>query len=979
MTEPPTAGLVLVTVFGLVAAATPVLADPGCEAAGVRLELVPAPPDGFGDACPVLARLLSTPEPSAASATTAVARRLSALAAFAAVDCDGDGADGRITTATPFAGVACRLRPRLLVRRASIDASLPFSLLTDDLRRRVFLRPGAPIDDDEALARQEDRLRRFLAREGHPSARVRVDTATIGGAAPYLGLELRVAVDAGPALPLGRVEVSGGGPIPDHEIEAGLRHHVLLFFEESFEPERFEEDVDALTRRLARAGHPGARVRARWAPDEGGEAIRAELIVTPGPKLGVRYEGLEPLDPDDVEDALSFESANAADALEIETSAEAIRGRLQRAGYPAATVKARTEGTDPARLDVVFAVDLGSRRVVRRIELRGARALPAERALEEANLITRVESLLARGRWVDAWIARDRRHLQAVFRGLGYGAAAVEARRVPVGEDGIAVVFEVTEGPRRTTRTLELVALPSELPAGGLESRLRLAPGRPFDDEALAADRRLVIASLAAAGWTDARVEVEARVPPAELGGEVDVRLVAHPGRRARFGGLWLRGAFRTTRGTILRELDMEPGDALDVSKVGRARRRLAALGLFGTIDLRLARTASVGASEMETWLLASLEEKSVVTLDLVLSFATDDLFSVGFDLRDRNLFGRAVRLEAEARLSNAAGLIDEDLRIGRRDRVAARLGVDRPFGAPFDLEGTSQLDIEDRALFRERRVGGGVAISRRWLSREACGVCPDLSTALGYDLASTAFDPRGELAVAIGASRATIGRVFLRGSADRLDDPIDPHRGYRVDARVELADPGLALGISTDARFTRLLGSAQAYLELGSPIRIRYGEDGLLGGPVVIGLAFDAATARPFGGGVLPITEGFEYGGDLSVRGLSRRATAALIPGARHRIVANAELRWYLLPRLPIGALQLAGFVDLGTVANLSAELFDETTISVGPALRWVTPVGPLSAAWGWPVLRPPRLVAAAPDAIAASGRFHLSLGYAF
>jgi hypothetical protein len=43
------------------------------------------------------------------------------------------------------------------------------------------------------------------------------------------------------------------------------------------------------------------------------------------------------------------------------------------------------------------------------------------------------------------------------------------------------------------------------------------------------------------------------------------------------------------------------------------------------------------------------------------------------------------------------------------------------------------------------------------------------------------------------------------------------------------------------------------------------------------------------------------------------------------------------------------------------------------------VTPIGPLSLAYGWPVVRPPSIVASRPDAAPTRGRLHVVLGQSF
>ncbi|RYF11560.1 MAG: hypothetical protein EOO40_03120 [Deltaproteobacteria bacterium] len=208
----------------------------------------------------------------------------------------------------------------------------------------------------------------------------------------------------------------------------------------------------------------------------------------------------------------------------------------------------------------------------------------------------------------------------------------------------------------------------------------------------------------------------------------------------------------------------------------------------------------------------------------------------------------------------------------------------------------------------------------------------------------------------------------------DTRDAPLDPHRGWALDGRFELGLPAFAGPLPGAAPFWRTLVGAQGYIRLATAHLWRLEAGDYVGGDLVLALSLSYDAAGPIGaGGFVPSSETFAYGGDFSVRGLPKDASRAAIE-ALAAATASAELRLYLL-RLGFGTLQLAGFVDLGTVAGSSDGLFVQTTCTAGPALRYVTPVGPLSLAWGLPMHMAPALRDVAPP----HGRLHFSFGYAF
>src|SRR6185437_8168282 len=107
--------------------------------------------------------------------------------------------------------------------------------------------------------------------------------------------------------------------------------------------------------------------------------------------------------------------------------------------------------------------------------------------------------------------------------------------------------------------------------------------------------------------------------------------------------------------------------------------------------------------------------------------------------------------------------------------------------------------------------------------------------------------------------------------SIDKRDSPIDPHKGYRWDGRLDIAHPVLAGPFYNDAHaFWRIITSIQGFVTLGTPLARRIDENRRIGGPLVAALSLQYNAAGPWShNGYVPVSESFAYGGDFSVRGL--------------------------------------------------------------------------------------------------------------
>lgn len=965
--------LAYLAVFYAAAAEHPVEARAVCAAPRsaplVRFELAIAPWRSWPALCERLAHaVVPAPPPFDSAAAERASERLRATGYFATARCEpsGDGAELR-----------CTMTPQQMVKEVELDGDIPFALIEADLERRVFLRPGALVRGEDDLSRQRERLQQYLEDEGYFGSTVRIEPSLVSGAEPNQGVRLDVRIDAGPSYPLGVVSIRGDAVIETEEARDELEHHWLPFVPMRFRPMHFSNDLDELEQTIRRRGWPRASVRGHYAVDEEAGRVDAYLTIDSGPRLRLTFIGNTAIDDGDLEELAPFGEEGIIDATAVDTMRRRITTLYQRRGHYAVEVTSELREPAPGVRDITFRVNEGPRAEVVMMRWHGNVTFDADTLREATEMLSDDTGVTTAARWVQEWAERDVAALRRHYRDQGFPAAKLAMTYTRLGDDELVIDVWIDEGPRRVVESFALRGLPETLDERRLRRRLSLVQGQPYVEENAEADERLLLALLAANGYPRASLVQHIDAPPAETGGAVAVSYDVDAGERAVFGGFLVRGNFRTRRVVIDRVLELDAGVPLDVVAIGTATARLRALGIFSSVQLTPIDEIGTG----DTWLLAALEEREVKSLDLVASFATDDDFSVGADYGDRNLFGRAVDFSVELRLSNASELLAGFIpRIGNTDQLIARLRAPRPFGAPFDLGLSGFYSYQDKALFEERRTGGAVALVRTLLERSACRHCPDLLGSLQYELGSNeTFRPIPE-----GAN--TIARVFPRLRADRTDSLVDPQKGFTVDTRLELAQPLFAFGLPEARRFWRYLGAGSAYVILGTPFAKRTRGDLIVGGRVVLATSAQYGAGGPLGDDpALPESEAFFYGGDTSVRGLQERASLAGEPNAHYLFTGSLELRWYLLRNLGFGTLQVAGFTDYGTVSRDLDDLFADFTVTAGPVLRYVTPVGPISLAYGWPIVRADSLVRAeeaAPDEPApapSGGRLHFSFGYHF
>ena len=949
----------------------------------VTLEQDEADPEIWEEACPTLVRFLSLPPPPWSAA---LAQR--SAAALRQMDYFRNATCSIESNSANANDLRCSLQPKFIVTDSAVLGDLPLALPRDDIKHRLFLRPGAGVPSlPPAVQRQKSRLLAYFASEGYPDAKIEVEAHTEPCKLLQQGVRITVHIDAGAALEIRQVNLQGDIPIDAATLRDAFVHPIFFKWgRHRFRRAQLDDDVADVTTLLQEKGWPAGRVQARMRrlDSSAAEISQCDIDVTvdSGPQVVQEFTGNKALSTSTLEDLATFRKAGAVDALEIENTRSAMLAKYQEDGFDSAHIQMQVDRDDRQRTHVLWSVDEGPRRHLGAVTFRG-NSLPEAQLVEGAEMLLRPSGAVFRQHWVDAYVAHDTQALMAYYRHQGFPSAQVEITRQPRG-DGSSIEAWVTvqEGPRERVCSVHVQGLPSDLPWSSVRTRLEQHDGAPFEAAALESDADVLRASLAGMGYLHAVVTSQTSRDTRDGITEVSVTQQVVPGPQAVQAGLMISGNLRTLPSTFEAEFSTHDGAHLDVTEIGTAQKRLGALRIFNSVQLR---PLTANPNDANTWIFASVQEQPSRTLDAVLSYSTDDDFGVGADFRDRNLFGRALALDATVRLGNTFELINPHLRIGNVDRLQVKLRAPHPFGIPIDAEATVLLENQDPALFFYRHVGGTGTLTRTLLERDTCKHCPSIVARLGYELVEAEYRQKEDTPNSLlppGAPTnlpsATIGRLIPGFTVDGRDQPLDPRRGYALDVRFDIAHPALAGPLVKRAvAFWRFIGGLQGYLTLATPRLARLDTDHWLGGPLVLALSSQYSAAGPWTAhGSVPLSETFAYGGDFSVRGLASKASSVTLL-AHTMLVGSAELRWYLLD-LWIGTLALAGFVDVGTVAPGPRRLFQQTTVSVGPVLRYVTPVGPLSLAYGIAVVRPPEL-ALFPAALPPHGRVHFSFGASF
>jgi outer membrane protein assembly factor BamA len=374
------------------------------------------------------------------------------------------------------------------------------TIFEPDIIRRMRLRPGAPLASSAAacrlqIAREVERVRSYLQREGYPMAEVRIltkrgrDACQAVSERDYAPVHLIVHVRRNQPYRIGNVEIEGASSIAEAAIRSRFRRGRYctpdwLPLSRRCLIDRFSlEELNAAVQRVVdlyqARGYPAVRVRTdldfRHSDnfDPKRKTVDFTVIVNERRRIQVLFEGNHPVRfPDDrLRELLTFKDEGSYDDVEVSASAEAIRRHFQSLGHFEAQVT--YERFDLDELDrIVFTIHPGPELEVASVTFAGAGAIEAGDL--RAAVATQPGFPLT-----DGALAGDVAVLTELYRQRGYRAARVEvtvSRALPE-VDNAAVLAAIVASDASLLSGRQRAGAVAAGKAGGLYVRFAIDEG----------------------------------------------------------------------------------------------------------------------------------------------------------------------------------------------------------------------------------------------------------------------------------------------------------------------------------------------------------------------------------------------------------------------------------------------------------------------------------------------------------------------
>ncbi len=517
-------------------------------------------------------------------------------------------------------------------------------------------------------------------------------------------------------------------------------------------------------------------------------------------------------------------------------------------------------------------------------------------------------------------IAKARNDYAAILAGLyraGYYGGVIDIRVAGQEVTGLSLFAEFSENVPVTVH----VDPGGQFRFGTLEVQNPAVKGADFGFEPGLPARSSVleiVTQATIAAWRDrgfAKAALVGQDVVADHGlSQLDATLAFDPGPAVRFGLTSTEGSEAVDGDFITYMADIRPGARFDPDVLEAAQKRLARLGVFGSV--RVVEGDLVDGNALPVTI--AVQDRLPRRFGFGATYSSiDGLALEGFWLH-RNLFGRAEQLRLDASIAG----IDGTYAFDRYDYIlGASLTLPGVMDPDTDFKAAAELHHLNLAAYEDDSLALSVGLSHIFSDQ--------LSGSLFAGL------ERSRFTTGLGVDVATIADLEASAVWDSRDDDLDASRGFYLSAEVS---PYLTLETSTSG--VSAIAEARAYFALDEAAkfvvagRVKFGS---LIGPVLA----DAPPDRLF-----------FAGGGGSIRGYGYQSVGADVlagdpVGGLSLVETSLELRARVSDKIGV-----VGFLDAGLVGPDRFPNGGERFLAgAGMGLRYYTGLGPLRVDVATPV----------------------------
>jgi outer membrane protein insertion porin family len=639
------------------------------------------------------------------------------------------------------------------------------------------------------------------------------------------------------------------------------------------------------------------------------------------------FDGNENLTDEKLKENTTIKSQTFLDLQQVKESVERIRKKYQDDGYYNCQVIPVIQALDEDRKRLTFYIKEGDKAKIKTVTFDGLHAATKEEMFQV--MVTRewipwygIFTKLKIPSWFsDAGVLKreeltnDVERIKEVLLNKGYFNARVSLASVDLTEDKkwFLVTFNVFEGEPFTVADVGYRGY-TAFEESELREGLTIKQGEIFQRAKLRDEVTRVTDLYGGRGYAFA--EVTPSVIPNNDERTATIIFHIKEGEIMRIRQINIHGNNKTRDNVIRRELRVDEQDVIDTPSLKRSFQRLNNLNFFETVEI-----------------LPEQVEPGKVDLNVRVKEKPTGQFSIGGG------FSSLDRLMAIANITegNIGGY-------GYMGRITGQLGQRRSLGIvtfrnPYLNDSLTSLQIDgyrtmtNFSSFFETRTGGAITLGR-WLAEYSTGAISFFAEEINYRDPAAGVCPN--LVPRICQQLGTQSTTGIRANffKDTRDYYMDPRTGWRVGGGVDIG--------------TEYFGGSNNF--------IKYSADVINVTPLLfdtrLSLRGRFGAVEPFGDRPPPLSEVFYVGGINTLRGFQFGRAGPVVPttrfpiGATKQLIFNADFVFTISSEAKLNGVI---FFDYGKGFDDGESLsIVDLRKAAGIEGRWISPFGPLRAAYG-------------------------------
>jgi outer membrane protein insertion porin family len=665
-------------------------------------------------------------------------------------------------------------------------------------------------------------------------------------------------------------------------------------------------------------------VQVETQPGAGGVAL-AFLVLEKPFITEIVFDGNKALSDDKLKEKITIKSQAFLDQLQAKESAEKIRLAYQGDGYFNCRVIPIVQTLDGDRKRLTFLVKEGDKARVQTVNFEGLHAATKDEMFKVMatrewipwyGLISQLKlpSMLS-----DAGVLKreemnnDVERIKEVLLNKGYLNVRVGLPTAELDDEKkwFVVTYTVIEGEPFTIGEIgfrgNTVFEDPELRQG-----LKMKEGEIFQRQKLRDEITRLNDLYGSRGYSFA--DVSPNVTPNTGERTAIVLFTIKEGEMMRVRQININGNEKTKDNVIRREIRVDEQDVIDTPALKRSFQRLNNLNFFETVEIL---PAQVAVDKVD--LNVRVKEKPTGQFSVGGGFSTLDRLVAIADITEGNLGGN-----------------------GWMGRVRGQLGQQRTIGTitfrnPYvnDSLTSMQLDLYRTATnyitYFETKTGASVTLGR-YLSEYSFGNVSLFAEEMNFKNPAVGICPdRFPLVCSQLGNQSTTG-FRTSFSRDTRDYNMDPRTGWRATVGFDLGTPYLGGSNNFYKYYLDVVKYTPLPFDTRVAIRVRYGEAvGIDGHPIPL-------TERYFVGGINTM-RGFVFGRAGPVTN-----TNSLL-GATKQLIFNNDFIFTISTEAKLNGVI---FFDYGKGFGDNESLSSKLRATAGLEGRWISPFGPLRAAYG-------------------------------